>query len=395
MLVIQVVEVGEVAMQELAGVELEVVSSGSFGEGDEPWSIRRGRFEEGLSAGIDVIHVSHGDFAFTVLPTRGMGILSASLRDQRIGWNSPVRMPVHPAFVNLQSRNGLGWLDGFNELMCRCGLSFNGPPGQDESVGSPIESDITLHGKVANLAAHSIEIIDGEDGEIGVSGIVDESTLFGPQLRLKSSITTRLGENSFTVRDEITNLGSTSTELQLLYHTNFGDPFLEEGAKFSVPASRVIPRDEHAAKDVNDFQTYLAPTAGYSEQAYFFETIADADGRSVALLESRDGSRGVSLSFRKDQLPCFTQWKCTQPLKDGYVTGLEPGTNYPNFKTFERKHGRVVVLEAGASYEVELILAVHSSHEEVAVVQERIEQLQGDRSPEVLSQPSASYCAID
>ncbi len=382
-------------MQELAGVELKVVSSGSFKDGDETWTIRRGRFEEGLSAGIDVINVSHGDFTFTVLPTRGMGIWYASLGDQRIGWNSPVRMPVHPAFVNLQSRNGLGWLDGFNELICRCGLSFNGPPGQDEAVGSPIESNITLHGKVANIAAHSIEIIDRENGEIGVSGIVDESTLFGPQLRLKSSITTRLGENAFTVRDEITNLGSTSTELQLLYHTNFGDPFLEEGGKFSVPASRVIPRDAHAAKDVEDYQAYLAPTAGYSEQAYFFETLADAEGRSVALLESRDGSRGLSLSFRKDQLPCFTQWKCTQPLKDGYVTGLEPGTNYPNFKTFERRHGRVVVLEAGATYKTKLTLAVHSSPDEVNAVRDRIKQLQGDCSPEVLSQPSAPYCALD
>ena len=44
---------------------------------------------------------------------------------------------MHPAFVNLESRGQLGWLDGFNEWLCRCGLAFNGPPGADED-GTPI-----------------------------------------------------------------------------------------------------------------------------------------------------------------------------------------------------------------------------------------------------------------
>jgi hypothetical protein len=47
----------------------------------------------------------------------------------RLGWDSPVKEVVHPQFINLQSRGGLGWLEGFNEWMVRCGLEWAGHPG--------------------------------------------------------------------------------------------------------------------------------------------------------------------------------------------------------------------------------------------------------------------------
>ena len=45
-------------------------------------------------------------------------------------------------------------------------------------------------------------------------------------------------------------------------------------------------------------------------------------------------------------------------LRDGYVTGLEPGTNYPNPRPFEKARGRVVTLPPGGRYVVETILEV-------------------------------------
>ncbi|MCA9082218.1 MAG: DUF4432 family protein, partial [Planctomycetaceae bacterium] len=131
------------------------------------WSIRRGRLTEGLSTGIEVVELCNGALTVSVLPSRGMGIWKALLGDIPVGWASPVRQPVHPAYVNLQSRNGLGWLDGFNELVCRCGLAFNGPPGTDAENPSPIENAITLHGKIANIPAHSVAMqVCAEDDAI-------------------------------------------------------------------------------------------------------------------------------------------------------------------------------------------------------------------------------------
>ena len=57
-------------------------------------------------------------------------------------------------------------------------------------------------------------------------------------------------------------------------------------------------------------------------------------GRTLATLYNAAADRGLTLRFNRNELPCFTLWKNTAALEDGYVTGLEPATNYPNFKTF-------------------------------------------------------------
>ena len=70
--------------------------------GGEParYCVTKHTLAAGLSQGVDVIEVQHGDFRFTVVPTRGMGIWRASLGELSLGWKSPVRGPVHPAFVH-------------------------------------------------------------------------------------------------------------------------------------------------------------------------------------------------------------------------------------------------------------------------------------------------------
>ena len=92
------------------------------------------------------IIVNNGKLQFTVVPTRGMGVLEVKLGDVRLGWNSPVKEVVHPRHINLQSRGGLGWLEGFNEWMVRCGLESNGHPGTDAVLVGRIRADSSRPG---------------------------------------------------------------------------------------------------------------------------------------------------------------------------------------------------------------------------------------------------------
>ncbi|REJ75839.1 MAG: DUF4432 family protein [Planctomycetota bacterium] len=363
--------------------------------GSDPWRVSSRRLAGGVSEGVHVVELDNGHMSVSVLPTRGMGVWRANCEDIRLGWDSPVGRPVHPQYVNAAARNGLGWLDGFNELIARCGLAFNGPPGIDDGAKSPVESQLTLHGRIANIPAHSVEVLlddSSEPGTIGVRGVVEEATLFGPRLRMTSTITTRCGSNSFTVSDEITNLGASPTELQLLYHTNIGPPLLGPRASVHCAANTVVPRDARAAEGIDTFSTYLGPTPGYAEQVYFFDLIPDAQNETFVLLKDADGERGVTLHFDRDQLPCFTLWKCTQPEADGYVTGLEPATNYPNFKWFEREQGRVVSLDPGETYHAEIRLQVQTSMKGITALQERISALQIRSGPDVRRQPTLPYC---
>jgi hypothetical protein len=364
--------------------------------GSDDWSIAKRTLRGGLSDGVDVIDVDNGCLSVSILPTRGMGLWRGVCEGLELGWKSPVPQPVHPGFVNLNERGGLGWLNSFNEWLCRCGLAFNGPPGTDVLVrdnGSQIRNEITLHGRIANLPAHHVEVEVATDGRgtLAVTGLVDEVSMFGPCLRLRSTVLTEAGSNRLTILDQVTNLAGGPAEVELLYHTNLGRPFLEAGASFVAPVLDVAPRDDRSIEGLADFETYLGPTPGYAEQCYFFELAADRNGDTLALLRNAAGDKGVSLHFNRNQLPCFTLWKCTQAEADGYVTGLEPGTNFPNFKSVERKHGRLIHLGPGESHDVRLDVVIHNTAAAVAAIETRVAAMQKGHPPRIFDCPQAKY----
>jgi hypothetical protein len=104
--------------------------------------------------------------------------------------------------------------------------------------------------------------------------------------------------------------------------------------------------------------------------------------------------RGVALRFNRQDLPCFTVWKNTGALEDGYVTGLEPATNYPNFKSFERKHGRVVQLPAGGHWETTWSIEVHDTGPAVAHVLAEVVSLQSQAKAVIHRTPQPRFSAL-
>ena len=351
--------------------------------GSGGWSVKKYTLHGGVSDGVDVVEVNNGRLSVSILPTRGMGLWRGTCDGLELGWKSPVELPVHPAFVDLRDRAGIGWLAGFNEWLCRCGLDHLGPP-TDEG---------TLHGRIANRPAHYVDVSISADGPgtISVTGVVDETTMFGSCLRLKSTVQTEAGSNRIRITDEVTNLRGVPGELELLYHINMGRPFLEPGAKLVAPIRTVAPRDAHAADGIDSFDSYAAPVADYAEQCYYFDLASDSKGWTQTLLKSAHGDKGVSVCFDTRQLPCFTQWKNTQSEEDGYVTGLEPGTNFPNPKDFERKQGRVISLPSGAKHTANLDIVVHSTPQMVQAAEREIAALQRGHEPQIHRQTQAKW----
>ena len=367
---------------------------------DGRWSIRSSTLQGGLSRGVDIVEIDNGEFHFSVLPTRGMGIWRGEYRGLAVGWDSPVKGPVNPQHVNILERGGLGWITGFDEMMVRCGLASHGAPCKDivpNNMGVPTEVDLTLHGKIANIPASfvQVEVCPGDRPELAVIGEVYEAALFFPQYRLRTRISTRVGSNAVTIADEVTNLAAVEAELELLYHCNFGSPFLEEGSRLVVPARVVAPRTALDAAEIEECHTYLGPTAGYVERAYWYELFAREDASTAAMLRNASGDRAVVLRFSIEELPAFTQWKNTAALSDGYVTGLEPGTDYPNPRTFEREEGRVKTLAPGETHRSTVTLEVHDSSSAVRAVEDEITAIQQNRETVVHTAPNPHYSPLD
>lgn len=366
------------------------IGPGEVGGTAQGYRILKRRLRGGLRDGVDLVEVDNGRLSFIVLPTRGMGIWRARLDDQDIGWKSPVQGPVHPRWVPLAEPSGLGWLDGFDELLARCGLESNGAPDFD----SEGRLKYPLHGRIANRPAERVSLsVDGESGEIEIRGTVEETRFHFAKLRLTTRMVTRVGEAGFRIQDEVKNRSGTPSEMQLLYHINFGPPLLEPGAQFVAPVQTVVPRDARAAEGIANWSEYGPPEPGSDEQVYFCRLLGNRDDRTRVLLKNAAGDRGVSLDIPLAQLPCFTLWKNTVAGPDGYVTGLEPGTNFPNPRSFESSQGRVVSLPAGGSTSCELGLTVHRSEAEVAQAEEAIRALQAGGTPQIFDAPQPGWCA--
>ena len=350
------------------------------------FAIRKRRLHGGRQEGVDLITIDNGRLAVTIIPTRGMGILNVDSPDLRLGWNSPVKQVVHPHFINLQSRGGLGWLEGFNEWLVRCGLESAGAPGKDQFItntGEHAEMDLTLHGKIANTPSSEVEIVidRAPPFAIRLRGRVDEIVFFGPKLELWTELVIEPNASRFQVQDTITNRGGVSQEFELIYHVNFGAPLVGAGAEFVSATNRVTPMNAHAAKDLSRYAVLPEPTRGFIEQVYCMEPLPDNEGRATVLLRNAAGDRAASLSYPIRQLPCFTLWKCANVEEEGYVTGLEPGTNFPNNRRAERDAGRLPKLDPGESRQFVIDVALHSTRDEVADAMKPIQRLRQSIAP--------------
>lgn len=369
-------------------VETLTVNPEDVGGQAHGYSIRKHRLHGGPSDSVDVVHVDNGRLRFTVLPTRGMGIWKAWMEGDAIGWHSPVHGPVHPALVPVTDPSGLGWLDGFDELIVRCGMESNGAPEFDERG----QLRYPLHGRIANKAAHYVQLqIDGATGEMSLYGIVDEIRFHFFKLRLHSRITTRVGQPWLQITDTIENLSASPTTVQMLYHVNFGSPWLDAGATLVAPVKTVAPRDDRAATDVAEWSRYAEPVPGYAEQVYYFDLQSDAEQETAVLLKNALGTRGVGLRFNTQQLPCFTQWKNTIAVPDGCVTGLEPATNFPNTRSYETEQGRVVQLEPGGTTEMKLRMEVYPDPDQVHTAEMAVTALQTE-APQIFDRPRPTWC---
>ena len=363
------------------------------------WSIRKRTLRGGLRDGVDLVEVHNGALSFSVLPTRGMGLWRGSYRGNFLGWQAPVQGPVHPKFVRLDENGGLGWLAGFDEWLCRCGLAFNGPPGEDvytDKSGRTVRSRLTLHGRIANQPAHSVEVRINLDPphEMSVSGQVEEGHLFFPHLALTTTYTTVPGSQRLVVHDVVENRAACQAEMQLLYHCNIGPPFLEAGSRVLAPIREMAPLTPRAAEAIDTYDTYPGPAAGFAEQVYCYDLLADGAGKTVAMLYNATGDRGIALRWHRQELPCLTIWRNTAALEDGYVTGLEPAINFPNLKTFERQQGRVRVLPPGARSEFNWSIEVFDSASGVSKMLAEIVALQAQARPIIHRTPQSRFAPV-
>lgn len=351
------------------------ISSEELKVKDKTFSIEQKVLHGGKQEGSKIIVISSKDgLTITLSPTRGMNLLKVEGFGSRMGWDSPVKEVVNPAFINLESRNGVGWLEGFNEMMVRCGYEW---------TGHPVTADgqiYTLHGKAGNtpVSQTEVEVSDTAPYEIKIRGLIKESTFKKADLQTMTELRYVPGSNSFSLHDVLTNHADYPHDYQIIYHSNFSSPILEEGARFLAPMASISPFNDYAKAGLKTWQTYAGPTKGFDEMVFNIKPLSDQNHQALAAVVNKKGDKGASIQFDTRQLPVLTLWKNTDTVKQGYVTGIEPGTSYAYPVTVEREQKRVKQLQPGASTQFDLTYTLLHSSEQVADTEKKIAAIQGD-----------------
>jgi len=311
-----------------------------FTEIHQVGGIRTGTLDQhpGTSGtGCRVAHVDTGaGLRFTVAIDRGGDIVDASFMDTNLSFLTPNGYaPATPA-----RHAGLNWLQGWpGGLLTTCGPVYIGGPREEHG------DQLSLHGHHSNIPA-AVCLLQNPDPRSGrmdmVLGlIIRDTSTFGPTVQVEREIRATLGTPAVQIRDTVTNLGDTAVAHNLLYHINFGYPFIDTGTDLIFGGScRLTAIDDLGLEDtqdplandanlsdaVNDLKRITGPNpnhVGTGEQCVIVEPTVPRDGISRIGVINESRKVGIEIRYPHAQLPRLANWQHLGP-NGSFVTALEP-----------------------------------------------------------------------
>ncbi len=254
-----------------------------------------------------------GGLEYTVLPDRGLDISLASYKGVNLTYLG-TNGEAHPSYYDC---SGQEWLRTFYAgLLTTCGPDNIGSSCRDG------DADYGLHGRFSHTPAKNVCDVSPYSDSIKIMGLIDNHTLFSDKVSVKRTIESKQFGNYIKVTDEITNEGSRSIPLMMLYHINFGFPFLSESAQVNIEAQRCEAYDDYSLRDMLNITGFSKPHPANTEKNYF-HTCKDFKGYGFAsVVNSSLNGMCVYIRQKLDTLPYLSQWKLENPID--YILGLEP-----------------------------------------------------------------------
>ena len=212
--------------------------------------------------------------------------------------------------VSFLSKNGLNTNTGvFSEqfeggFLYTCGL---------DNV-SACDKSRPIHGSLHSRKAENVNTVVEQD-KIIVSADVYTTALKGVNLKLHREYV--VTANNITFNDTVINCGFIDSEYVLLYHVNFGYPFLDKDWILDFDAIKSLPANP--VTDIKDCKVITDAMPKDGEKLYYHYL---KDG--VVSMKNPNLNIECVMNFDIKVLPLLVEW---QNLFEGdYVVGIEPAT---------------------------------------------------------------------
>lgn len=286
--------------------------------------VEKMRLIGGKGDGMRILNVRNGSgLEFAVSLDRCGDISRLSLKGDNYGYFSPCGY-VSPKYYD---NKDTGFLRSFTAgFFTTCGLTAVGSPCMDNGENLP------LHGSISNTPCEN-DMNWIENNEIHIKLTVRDAALFSHQLILEREYICSTEKNEIVLKDKITNISSSETPFEILYHCNIGYPLLSENAVVDIPSNNVVPRNEHAKDRIESCTIMEKPQKGYIEKCYYHTM----SGNTAVSIYNPDIDKGLVINYNSDELKYFTEWKMMGEYE--YVLGLEPGNCLPDGRNIMREKG--------------------------------------------------------
>jgi len=317
----------------------QILKSGYLCNHQQVYTLRRVTINEGKAKGASVIEVSTaGGLQVDILPDSGMDIGQVRYKGVNMTFISKNGYDCPSSFTP--------WEDEFlrtfpGGLLYTCGMRTAGGGHRDDNgEWQP------FHGRYHGLQADQIAAFV-EDNTIIIKGTIRETALFGCCMELRRTIRIPVMGAEISIEDTITNQAHLPEEYMMLYHCNFGYPFLSDKARVELPEDRkTTARTEFAVSGLGKEHTFDAPTPGEEERVFFHENME----RTVSIVNEEIGAK-MTLCWG-ETLPILVHWRSM--ASGDYACGLEPTNCYIMGRKDERDNGTLPVLQPYESVKTQL-----------------------------------------
>ena len=286
---------------------------------------------EGRANGLRAVEVKNDDMRFLVLGDKCLDVAELEYKGMTISFTSKPGLNGRNQF-DTHGEEALRSIMG--GLFFTCGLQNICGPCETDGVEYP------MHGRIRTTPAEHLcadAYWDGDDYVMEVKGEMREGHLFGANLVLRRTIRSVFGSGKIEIIDEVENQTAEEADLMLMYHCNFGYPFLRPGTRLVLPTKAVVGREPWSQDHIDCWETTVAPMDGETEYVYIHELAGDAEDNSFAAIVNDELGFGVRLDFDRKVQPYFMEW---MSMKTGdYVIGLEPSNSIVYGRKYHEKEG--------------------------------------------------------
>ena len=328
--------------------------------------------DNGPGRGTRIAWVNTGSpLRYKVVIDRGLDIADAFFGPHSLTWQSFSGITAPTRGLD----QGLDWLRGFyGGLMVSCGPTFIGHPTSEGG------EEHGLHGRHSNSAAAVDSIVSPDtatgQSSMSISGTVRTARVFGPNIELRRTISSELGQPIIKINDTFRNRGNQRVPHSWLLHINFGYPLLDVGAELLWSGTvRPAAGCESFFKTPNKFKTVPEPLAahkGFGEAAGFITPKSNRNKMASAAVVNTKLGLAAEIRWNTREFPEMVNWQHWGPRGE-YVAALEPKNGPmkegPNFK-LRRTAGQW--LRPGEKKSYEVTITVHDKPSAVPALRRRV-----------------------